>query len=156
MVWNYRLLYDTSKETEDSDSTGMNGSSIVFYLEDRLKCYKSLEEMVREGLITLHLDEHAGSYIDLLMELAQFQRNHSLLQTPNAVTSGSRKNSRSPSFRTKLVSSSSVSGSGEERTCGGSGVGLEDGVSGSPTADSSSTVNAKNGLYVDEYYAQLR
>jgi len=116
-IRNYRIICDAS-------SSSGNNVLYTYHLEDRRKPYYDLDELVREGLITLHLNENAGSYIDLLVELAQFQRDGNLLQTAPAVSPGSRKNSRcsrSSSLRTtRVVSSSSViitSGSG-----GGFGV----------------------------------
>lgn len=109
-ILNYRLLWDVEYKSVNGSFTDLteNIATCKFYLEDRRKCYHSLDAVVREGLITLHLDENAGSYVDLLMELAQYQRNDSLLQTPPAGATGSRKTSRSASFRiAKLPSASS-------------------------------------------------
>ncbi|CAL8142146.1 unnamed protein product [Orchesella dallaii] len=108
-IRNYRII------CEASSSSGSN-VLYTYHLEDRRKSYYTLDELVREGLITLHLDENAGSYIDLLVELAQFQRDGNLLQSPPAVSPGSRKTSRSASFRTTRVASSSsaiISGGGD-------------------------------------------
>lgn len=104
----------TSPRSSSGSSSGTNNSSgnnvlYTYYLENRSKCYYTLDELVREGLITLQLDENAGSYIDLLVELAQFQQTDNLLQTPPAVTPGARRASRSASLRTiRLTSISSA------------------------------------------------
>lgn len=114
-ILNYRLLWDVEYKnvTGNFKDLSANNATCKFYLEDRRKCYHSLDAVVREGLITLHLDENAGSYVDLLMELAQFQRSDNLLQSPPAATTGSRKTSRSASFRiAKLPSTSNTVFSG--------------------------------------------
>lgn len=154
-IRNYRLQCDLGplegKSADDALTDSGKGNTVlscIYYLEDRRKCYHSVDELVREGLITLHLDENAGSYIDLLVELAQFQRNDNLLQTPPAVTPGSRKNSRSASFRVaRLASSSSAAGSGGTSAIGvGGGNGVDGDKSPSITDGRISMVNTQNDV----------
>src|SRR5687768_7163753 len=60
-ILNYRLLWDVEYKnvTGNFKDLSANIATCKFYLEDRRKCYHSLDAVVREGLITLHLDENA-------------------------------------------------------------------------------------------------
>jgi len=41
-------------------------STGFLYVGEKTKSYPTLQELVQEGLITLYLDQKAGSYIDLM------------------------------------------------------------------------------------------
>lgn len=51
-------------------------TSGLIYVGDRDKGYEKLEDLVQSGLITLHLDQKAGAYIDLMCDLTRFNNQH--------------------------------------------------------------------------------
>lgn len=58
------------------------------YMGEKGKSYPTLQELVQEGLITLYLDQKAGSYIDLMCSIARFHKTQSSAVSGAQLTNG--------------------------------------------------------------------
>jgi hypothetical protein len=97
-ILNYRVYFDEGDNEKEAAEGNIN-TSCGFFLEDRKKKYGSLDELVQDGLTTLLLELRAGSYLDMMTELAQIDKQDSglkLVRPGSLKISGSRKNSGTP------------------------------------------------------------